>query len=87
MVYQTGEIIFMAILSITVVALWLALGCYLLDCWPDTGGQNNSEYRIDESRDICCVTNEAKEFCETTKSHEEGQTPIIASLLNDQYIV
>jgi len=87
MVDQTCEIIFMAIFSITMVAFWLVLFFLLLDYWPNISGQNSSEYRIDESRAICYVTKEAKEFDETTKSHEEGQTPIIVSLLNDPYSV
>jgi len=84
---QTCEIIVMAIFLITVVAFWLVFGYIPLDYWRNICGQKSSEYRIDENQAINYVTEEAKEFNETTKSHEEGQTPIILSLLNDPYSV
>ena len=88
MVDQTMEIIVMVIFCITMVCYWLAFGIIgALDYFRDIRGRNLSGFHRDEPGHIIYVTKKAKLIYETTKSHEEGQTPIIVSLLNDQYSV
>ena len=81
MVDQTTEIIFMAIYLIIKVGFWLFLGHMLFeDLCGRSCGQKSSGPHLDKTQAIIYVTEETSE---TMESHQEDQTSIIVSLLND----